>query len=142
MEERDEAEVFALSKKRIKDTTMTREDLRHYLTEDFLGAIVAEKEGAVVGYCLYRTTKYDSEIDEIAVLKEEEGKGTASALMERTLANLDDGTRRFVYLEFRETNKRARFFYDKFGFEGYRRRLCYYSNGEDAFCFRKEIGRK
>lgn len=133
--------VLALSRKRIVDSHLDEGELEKYLEEDFLSALLLLQDGRSIGYCLYRKSPYDGEIDEIAIAKDAEGKGIGRFFLDAVLKTLDDGCRREVFLEAREGNERARKLYERLSFEGYRRRINYYGS-EDSICYRKEIGRK
>lgn len=141
LEKEDVLFVLSLSKARIQDSHLDEKGIEEYLHEDFLKGILLLDGEEKAGYCLYRQSDYDGEIDEIAILKKEEGKGAGTFLLQKALDLLDDGRRREVFLEAREGNTRARKLYESLSFEGYRRRVNYYGN-EDSICYRKELGRK
>lgn len=115
--------------------------------------IVAEKDGAVVGYIMCRIETGFSglgfkpfrlsrkgHIISIAVLPEHRKKGLGRALIEKAL----EGMAKFYnakscYLEVRVSNDAAINLYKKIGFEVQRTIRGYYADGENAYIMSKKI---
>ena len=133
--------VLELSQERIHRDRLERKEIESYLQEDFLSGLVLFEGERRIGYVLFRMSEFDGEVDEIAVRKDEEGKGGGALLLQKALEALDDGRRKTCFLEAREGNERARSLYSRMGFDGFRRRVAYYGD-EDSICYRKELGKK
>ena len=96
---------------------------------------VLEEDGAVRGYINTRDIGGDVDLMSICVSPEYRGRGYASLLMQRALAQPYNQ----VILEVRESNETAIHLYEKFGFKKYARRNGYYSNpDEDAIIMIKK----
>ena len=100
----------------------------------FLKAYVYKEGEKIVSYLLVREEGEEVEIDEVATLPSEEGKGYATKLLEEYLSSLEKGCK--VFLEVRSKNHRAILLYEKLGFQSYRVRKNYYDN-DDAYCYMK-----
>jgi len=100
----------------------------------FLKAYVYKEEEKIVSYLLVREEGEEVEIDEVATLPSEEGKGYATKLLKEYLSSLEKGCK--VFLEVRSKNHRAISLYEKLGFQSYRVRKNYYDD-DDAYCYMK-----
>lgn len=130
--------VYTLSSNRIKDTTLSYQDLQDYLNDINMGVYVLEEDDHILGYLILRFETEEGEIDEIAVEKEEEGKGLGTFILEESMKIfLNHGIRK-VFLEVRKKNKKAIRLYEKNGFVLYRIRKNYYPD-DDALCYVKEL---
>lgn len=130
--------VYTLSSNRIKDTTLSYQDLQDYLNDINMGVYVLEADDHILGYLILRFETEEGEIDEIAVEKEEEGKGLGTFILEESMKIfLNHGIRK-VFLEVRKKNKKAIRLYEKNGFVLYRIRKNYYPD-DDALCYVKEL---
>lgn len=98
--------------------------------------LVAEREGAVVGYVVAdRTPNHGRDIGHIkdlAVHPDVRGEGVGRTLLRSALARLQGIGVAVVRLEVRESNSPARSLYAGEGFEPIRRVSRYYRDGEDA----------
>ena len=104
-------------------------DFSHKCGDLFL---VAERTGKLWGYIVTCTRGDRAELVSVATHPEVRRKGVASRLLESTLRRLRRrGIRRFS-LMVRTTNRRARAFYEKYGFEKERLVRSYYREGADA----------
>lgn len=120
--------------------TLKKEDLLPYVEEKGKEMLLVLKGDNPIGFLASSLSEEESEIDYLAITKEEEGKGYASSLLEEYLIRRKEEGQKTVFLEVRESNRNARKLYEKFGFEIYRRRKNYYLNPmEDAICYRKEL---
>ncbi len=100
---------------------------------------VLEENSVILAYLILRLEGTEEEIDEIAVSKNEDRKGYGSRLMNAILRKAEETGVRKMFLEVRRSNAPAIAFYESFGFQCYRTRLHYYSDGEDALCYEKEL---
>lgn len=102
---------------------------RHYL--------VAEADGAVVGYAGLAAARGEGDVQTIAVLPGHQGRGIGAALLR---ALLDEAARRDcgeVFLEVRADNDRARALYEWFGFAAVGTHRGYYQpSNTDALVMR------
>ncbi|GAA0515135.1 ribosomal-protein-alanine N-acetyltransferase [Halorubrum aquaticum] len=98
--------------------------------------LVAEREGAVVGYVVADITpnagRDIGHIKDLAVHPDARGRGIGRALLRAGLARLRAAGAAVVKLEVREGNDPARSLYATEGFEPVRRAKRYYRDGEDA----------
>ena len=94
----------------------------------------------VVGYAVMGIASSEAELYNIAVKEEYRGKGLSDALFKHTLAAAVEKGVDTVFLEVRESNLRARRFYERLGFEDIGRRKRYYSHPtEDAILMRLPV---
>ncbi|MFW5917718.1 MAG: ribosomal protein S18-alanine N-acetyltransferase [Halorubrum sp.] len=98
--------------------------------------LVAEREGAVVGYVVADATPNHGRdighVKDLAVHPDARGEGIGRALLRSALARLRAVGVAVVRLEVRESNEIARSLYADEGFEPVRRVPGYYRDGEDA----------
>ena len=98
--------------------------------------LVAEREGAVVGYLVADVTpnagRDIGHVKDLAVHPEFRGRGIGRALLRAGLARLRAAGATVAKLEVREGNDPARSLYAAEGFEPVRRATRYYRDGEDA----------
>jgi [ribosomal protein S18]-alanine N-acetyltransferase len=102
--------------------------------------LVAEADGALVGFVLYTLVAGEAEIESIAVGERFQRQGVGRALMEEMLKRLRmKGFERF-HLELRASNGKALGFYTAHGFEEVGRRAGYYADPiEDALLLSLKI---
>ena len=96
-------------------------------------ALVAESDGAAVGFALALRMAVDAELVSVAVEPARQRRGIGRRLLMALLTQLrdDDGVEQ-VYLEVRASNAVALALYRSLGFTESRRRVGYYRDGEDA----------
>ncbi|MFC5136237.1 MULTISPECIES: ribosomal protein S18-alanine N-acetyltransferase [Haloferacaceae] len=98
--------------------------------------LVAEREGAVVGYLVADVTpnagRDIGHVKDLAVHPDVRGEGIGRALLRAGLARLRTVGAAVAKLEVREGNDPARSLYATEGFEPIRRASRYYRDGEDA----------
>jgi len=92
--------------------------------------VVAERDGIVVGFALYRVVAGEGELLNLAVEPLLRRGGIGRQLLERLL-----GLAEVWHLEVRESNQAAIGLYESVGFERVGRRPGYYSDGEAALLF-------
>ncbi|WP_423750850.1 ribosomal protein S18-alanine N-acetyltransferase [Salinirarus marinus] len=107
--------------------------------ERFLGEagfLVATDGSEVVGYTVSDVTPNHGRdighVKDLAVRRDERGRGVGRRLLDRALASLAVGGAHLVKLEVREGNDAARSLYRDVGFQPVRRVPQYYGDGEDA----------
>lgn len=101
--------------------------------------LVAELDGGIVGYAGLMCIEPIADVQTIAVVPEQEGKGIGSALLTELIR---EGRRRHaedVLLEVRADNPRAQRLYLRFGFEQIHVRRRYYRDGVDALIMRLRL---
>lgn len=101
--------------------------------------VVAELTGQIVGYAGLMCIRPIADVQTIAVVPEQEGKGIGSALLtelirESLLRRAED-----VLLEVRADNPRAQQLYRRYGFEQIHVRRRYYRDGVDALIMRLRL---
>ena len=118
-------------------TPWSREDFVKEMTKNACARyLVAEKEGAVIGYAGAWMVLDEAHITNIAVTAQERGKGYGKALTKALLQYAANLGVCYATLEVRRSNERAQHVYKSLGFEyvGVRKKY-YVNNGEDAFIF-------
>lgn len=103
-------------------------DTRHYL--------VAETAGTIVGYAGLMCIQPIADVQTIAVIPEQEGRGIGSALLTALIRESRRRNAEDVLLEVRADNPRAQQLYLRFGFEQIHIRPRYYRDGVDALIMR------
>jgi [ribosomal protein S18]-alanine N-acetyltransferase len=94
---------------------------------DGFPAMVAEVEGEVVGFAIYRVVAGEGELLNLAVGVEWRRRGVARELVSELVKRAGEW-----HLEVRESNAAALGFYAAMGFERVGRRAGYYADGEAA----------
>ena len=98
----------------------------------------------VVGYSItvlpLRWAGARAELVSVAVDPKHLGKGAAAAMMESTLRRLRRRRVGRLVLMVKESNPRARGFYEKYGFRRVRRVRGYYEDGADGLALAKDLG--
>ena len=98
-----------------------------------------------VGFLLSWQTGNEVQLMRLCVEPEWQGKGIGSLLVNELLHNAstclsEDEPKEVITLEVRESNAKARAFYEKFGFNQIALRKKYYSDGENAILMEKTLG--
>ena len=107
--------------------------LRRELERDEALYLVAERDGAVVGYAGMWRAADEAHVGTLAVAPEQRRQGIGEALMLALLQIAADDGVRLVHLEYRVGNAAAAALYAKLGFRATRIRRGYYADtGEDA----------
>ena len=112
--------------------------------------IVAEENGAIIGYIMCRIEvglsnfglgglARKGHVVSIAVLPPGRRKGVAQALMKAAIEGMSYYKAKQIYLEVRVTNDAGVALYKKLGLEIARTNNGYYSDGEDAFVMSKKL---
>ncbi len=99
----------------------------------YWGAIIAEQDGAIVGYACYLIVADESHLTNIAVDPAWRRKSVAKLLLDRILQIVAEFDCTLILLEVRPSNTEAISFYEKYDFELLYRRPNYYRRPiEDA----------
>lgn len=94
---------------------------------------VDEIFGSIVGYVVFELVHDEGHITDLAVAKENHGKGIASGLVEHVLGLATSLKAKEVFLEVRQGNEAAKGLYSGFGFKEIGVRKGYYPKAnEDA----------
>lgn len=99
-------------------------------------AIVAEKENDVVGFALFHLLVDESELLAIAVSPKYQRAGIGSLLFTDGKMKLQNFGADKLFLEVRESNQKARNFYESLNASLVGRRVKYYKDGESAAIYR------
>lgn len=125
--------VLEVAKERELSHSLNEAVLVRALTEDGYTCLSLKADKDIHGYILAMLEGEEAEIDSVAVIKNDEGKGYGTLLVKSMLDYLKSKKVKRVLLEVKETNAGARHLYEKFGFVAYRIRKGYY-DGVDAIC--------
>ena len=113
---------------------------REALTSPWTFALVAELDGAIVGYFIGRETAGSGEVLNLAVAPESRRHGVARRLLDAGLQALRLRGSEEIFLEVRESNFPAQSLYRDYGFRPVGQRAGYYRNPrEDALVLRLEV---
>lgn len=110
---------------------LSQPDTRHYL--------VAEDAAGIVGYAGLMCIEPIADVQTIAVLPEQEGRGIGSTLLTLLIDEARARRAADVLLEVRADNPRAQALYVRFGFEQIHIRQRYYRDGVDALIMRLQL---
>ena len=128
-----ECAVAAEIEKACLSTAWTEEQIRTRSPETVY--LMAFEDGVPAGILSASLSLYDGELLNLAVLREQRGKGIAQALLDALDAKMKDLPE--LFLEVAESNLPARRLYEKNGFSVVGRRKGFYG-GEDALLMKKE----
>lgn len=114
--------------------------IAHELTTDYSFWLVAEDDGAVVGYIGSQIVFPEADVMNVAVRPEYRRRGVGQILVEALSTHLRNIDCESLTLEVRASNAPAIALYEKLGFAQVGRRPNYYRNPkEDALILRKEL---
>ena len=94
--------------------------------------VVADVDGAIIGYAGAYLLAPDADVQTIAVSPAAQGKGVGRLLLEQLIAIAVDADCSQLLLEVRSDNESAIAMYERFGFEAISTRRDYYATGVDA----------
>jgi len=103
--------------------------------EDDRDCLKSDSSQALLGYAVFHLLGPDSELLSIATRTSEQCKGIGSQLLKAGLDKLTENGDQ-CFLEVRNSNAKARSFYEKHGFKLYSIRKKYYADGEDAALYK------
>ena len=99
-------------------------------------SLVAEYEGAILGFLIARSAGDECELETIVVAEERRGRGVGLKLIRSLMRAARDCHAGRIFLEVRESNVSARSFYEACGFSSGGRRKGYYRDpAEDAVLY-------
>lgn len=104
---------------------------------EYMNVLVYE-EDHILGFVVYSIVQDIAEIIDIAIIKEEEGKGIGSKLINTVIEKAKELGLHSISLEVREDNERAIGFYEKEGFKKSHIRKQYYLDSTNAIFMIKE----
>lgn len=108
------------------------------LKNPFSNFYVLEKDKRVIGYFILWDLGEEFHLANIAIAKEERGKGYAKIFLEKILEMAKKEKKERIRLEVRVSNERAIKIYREFGFKMTRKLIGYYGD-EDGYEFVYEI---
>ncbi len=119
----------------------TKEQYLYEIQNNEFATIWLLKENdKLLGYIDYWLLFDQGEINKICVLKDMQGQGLGSKLMQMALDELYKNGAFSLTLEVRVSNEKAIKFYEKYGFEIKVRKKNYYTDGEDCYMMMKLLG--
>jgi ribosomal-protein-alanine N-acetyltransferase len=104
--------------------------------------LVAEAGNKVVAYCIGRIARGTASVESIAAAPAFRSKGAADALLRSLLRRFRTRGASGVGLMVKESNLRARAFYERYGFRRVRRIPKYYEDGTPGLLMRRPTSLK
>ena len=104
-----------------------------------LALVTHDADGALAGYVLFRRTLDEAELLRLAVTRERQRRGVATALIARGLDELRSFGCATAFLEVRADNVPAIRFYESDNWQLTGRRPRYYPDGSDALLYRRPL---
>lgn len=104
--------------------------------------MVAEEDGMIVGFLTGMAMAKELHLHNIAVHPDYQGRGIGRQLMEAVDDYCREGDFRLITLEVRQDNDIARRLYLSLGFKAVGTRKDFYSPGQDASLYTKELTRE
>ena len=115
MEDTEVADVAALEKNIFSDA-WSKDSISETNCQPNTRVVVAEEDGAIVGYCILYYVMDEGEIARIGVNKELRGRGIGRGLLDDVCDFCRENEIARLLLDVRESNADARRFYEKYGF--------------------------
>ncbi len=114
---------------------------KEQVTAEGWGGIVAECDGAIIGYGCYYIVASEAHLTNIGVALKYRRKSVAKQLLDNILQFVTERNCEYIFLEVRPSNRGAVAFYEKNHFEVLYRRPNYYRQPvEDALVMGKYLG--
>lgn len=98
---------------------------------------VAIRDGRIIGYSVATARGKDGHIVSVAVDPQYRRQGIGTALLSAVTRRLIEQGVEQIHLEVRKGNGAAIAFYERMGFRAFSEIRHYYSNGEDAWVFKR-----
>ncbi|MFC1559793.1 ribosomal protein S18-alanine N-acetyltransferase [Candidatus Margulisiibacteriota bacterium] len=118
----------------------TISQFEEYLGKDNKSILVAKVDGHLSGYIIFEHVMDEGHISNLAVREKFRGQGIGRELVEFVLEEARKIDLKWIQLEVRESNKKARSLYSKYDFKEVRKRKEYYNKPvEDAIVLRLDI---
>jgi ribosomal-protein-alanine N-acetyltransferase len=108
------------------------EHFQHEMTSPYSFPLIAECEGAVVGYVCLMALFEEAQILDIAVAPDQRGKGVARLLMDQAISMAREKEAEVLALEVRVSSSAAISLYERCGFIRTGLRSRYYEGRDDA----------
>lgn len=124
--------VHAIETSVFKVDPWTAEQFWGELAQPTREYVVADVDGAIIGYAGAYLLAPDADVQTIAVSPAAQGKGVGRLLLEQLIAIAVDAHCSQLLLEVRSDNESAIAMYERFGFEAISTRRDYYATGVDA----------
>lgn len=124
-------EVFTLEKELFVDP-WPKHFFFEELENEFANYYVYKNEEEIIGYAGMWQMFENCDLTNIAIKKEQQGKGYGKELLKFMIKEALKRNCEFMHLEVRVSNTKAKNLYEKLGFEQTRIRKHYYENGEDC----------
>lgn len=137
MQLKDALEVVKLESTLIGKINL--ETVKATLSSETLSYYVLEENNQIIGFLEASIISPESEIFDIAVKKEFQGKGYGKMLMENFISICKNSGVNTIFLEVNSINKKAISFYLNAGFEPYAERKNYYGKNLDAILMKKQM---
>ena len=134
----DNEVIAALEKESFSDPWSLEMIEDCFLSFAFSG-VVAEENGAVIGYVGAIAVDGEADIVNVCVGQKYRRRGVGRSLMRATLDGLKDKGVKVFYLEVRRSNLGAIALYEQLGFVKVGERKKYYGGTEDAIVYRLDI---
>lgn len=110
--------------------TGSKEDIEKTISSDVLDYYLLFLNEEVIGFFEVSNVAGESELFDIAIKKEFQGRGYSKVLMEQLLKVCKEKNSRTIFLEVNKINLRAIKLYEKFGFKEYAIRKNYYGEND------------
>jgi len=110
--------------------TGSKEDIEKTILSDVLDYYLLFLNEEVIGFFEVSNVAGESELFDIAIKKEFQGRGYSKILMEQLLKVCKEKNSRTIFLEVNKINLRAIKLYEKFGFKEYAIRKNYYGEND------------
>lgn len=137
MNQEDSVQIAKLEQSIFPDA-WTQKGIEETFSQPHSLIVVAEEEQKILGYCILYYVLDEAEIARIAVSGEERQRGIGSRILEFCERSCAEKGVKKILLDVRESNEKARSFYEKHGFrkDGIRKRF-YENPCEDAVLMSK-----
>ena len=110
--------------------TGSKEDIEKTISSDVLDYYLLFLNEEVIGFFEVSNVAGESELFDIAIKKDFQGRGYSKVLMEQLLKVCKEKNSRTIFLEVNKINLRAIKLYEKFGFKEYAIRKNYYGEND------------
>ena len=130
---KDYPAVLAMEQAGYKQDAWDEQDLSHILRQHDCIGVVAELDGKVVGYVLYRLRKESIRILRLGIATKFRRRGIARQLMAGLIKKLRMSKRTSISILVRESNLDGQLFLRNVGMKAVKVKRGFYENGEDAY---------
>ena len=140
LEDKNDISTLVDIEKKIFSNPWVRSQFDEYLNAKDKSIFVARIGSEVIGYIIIEHVLDEGHIANLAVRSEFRGKGMGRKLVNFVIIKAKSLKLKWLELEVRESNEKAKKFYSYFGFKEVRRRKEYYIKPvEDALVLRMEF---